>query len=191
MKIKKKLVSLKAQQFPELSKLADLIGEFIRYWGFKSIHGRIWTYLYFSKTSLNTHQLTQVLKISNPLVSRSVAELLEYKVILAVEKGVNGVLCFTANPDVTQAIVTVLKQREKKMLTMIESHLPKLKQPKKRNSMPLIDEGKIQLVEQWIKLAQSYLDLALSFGGTEFDPFTHPEKHLEEFESLEIPQQDQ
>jgi DNA-binding transcriptional regulator GbsR (MarR family) len=180
MKIKIKIVPLKPEQYPELNKMATLIGEFIQYWGFKSIHGRIWTYLYLSKAPLNTHQLTQVLKISNPLASRSVSELLHYQLILEAEKGVNGVLCFKANPDVSQAIATVLKQREKIMLTAIETHFSKLKVSRKKDSMPQIDENRLKLVGQWIKLAQSYLDLGLSFAGTEFDPFSHPEILLEE-----------
>jgi DNA-binding transcriptional regulator GbsR (MarR family) len=177
MKIKKKIPVLKPEYFLELSKFASLVGEFIEYWGFKKVHGRIWTYLFLAREPLSTHDLTQVLKISNPLVSRSISELLKYEVVLEAGKGPNGVLCFRANPNVSGVIATVLKNREKKLLSLIEEKCEKLDgvQKDKISTRPQINHENLELVKKWVKLCQNYLDLAIALNGTELDPFSNPE----------------
>jgi HTH-type transcriptional regulator, glycine betaine synthesis regulator len=92
MKIKKRETKLKPENFRELLETADLIGDFIEYWGFKKVQGRIWASLFLMSEPLNTRQLMELLNISSFLVSISVAELMKYGVILEAGKGRNGVL---------------------------------------------------------------------------------------------------
>ena len=159
MKIKHREPRLKAETFPELRDTADLIGEFIQYWGFKKVHGRIWAYLFLAETPLNTRQLVELLKISNALVSISVAELLKYDVILEAGKGRNGVLLYRANPDVGAVIAGVLRNREQKLLERIQVSARKMATAapaRKRLPIPLVEKRMSQLKE-WVDLANTYL----------------------------------
>jgi len=40
-------------------RLADSVGDFIRYWGFKEVHGRIWVHIYLSDNPITAKELTQ------------------------------------------------------------------------------------------------------------------------------------
>ncbi len=105
---------------PQLEKLAELIGEFIQYWGFKRVHGRIWTHLFLAHEPLDAGDLIRRLKISKALVSMSLADLLEFNVIVESGKSSRGTLLYRANPAITDVITQVLVQRERKLLERIK-----------------------------------------------------------------------
>lgn len=106
---------------PEMQDLAEQIGEFIHYWGFKRVHGRIWTHLYVAQKPLDAADLVRQLKISKALVSISLRELLEYEVIEEVGKSSRGTHLYRTNPDVLKVILSVLRQREKRILSRIQA----------------------------------------------------------------------
>ena len=106
---------------PELEELADEVGDFICYWGFKKVHGRIWTHIYLANQPLDAGQLMQRLKISKALVSLSLNDLLNYDVILEGGKSSRGTQTYLANPDVLDVILNVLRRRERKMLAKAET----------------------------------------------------------------------
>ncbi len=97
---------------PELEDLADQIGEFIHYWGFKRIHGRIWTHIYLAAKPLDAADLVRQMKISKALVSISLRELIDFEVIEEVGKSSRGTHLYRANPDILKVILSVLRQRE-------------------------------------------------------------------------------
>ncbi len=105
---------------PELEDMAEEVGEFICYWGFKKIHGRIWTHIYLSKTPLDAGQLMVRLKVSKALVSLSLNDLLKYEVIKEGEKSARGTQTYFSNPDVLNVILNVLRHRERKMIAKTE-----------------------------------------------------------------------
>jgi DNA-binding transcriptional regulator GbsR (MarR family) len=96
------------------------VGKFIRYWGFKTIHGRIWTHLYLSDQPLDAGMLMRRLKVSKALMSLSLNDLLQYQVIKESGKSARGTTVYIANPRVLDVIMNVLNNREKKMLGEIE-----------------------------------------------------------------------
>lgn len=106
---------------PELEELANEVGDFICYWGFKRIHGRLWTHIYLAKSPLDAGNLMQRLKVSKALISLSLNDLLKYDVILENGKSERGTQTYVANPDVLDVILNVLRRREKKMLTKAET----------------------------------------------------------------------
>lgn len=106
---------------PEMQDLAEQIGEFIHYWGFKRIHGRIWTHLYVAQKPLDAADLVRQLKISKALVSISLRELLEFEVIEEVGKSARGTHLYRTNPDILKVILSVLRQREKRILSRIQA----------------------------------------------------------------------
>ncbi len=105
----------------EIFQLADCVGQFIEYWGFKKIHGKIWTLLYLSQDPLSATELCKRLGVSKTLLSFSVAELLKYKVIEEDSRGPKRTVYYRANADVTSVILNVLRGRERVMLFEIEA----------------------------------------------------------------------
>ncbi|MGZ3723492.1 MAG: hypothetical protein ACXVA9_11205 [Bdellovibrionales bacterium] len=106
---------------PELEELANEVGDFICYWGFKRIHGRLWTHIYLAKSPLDAGNLMQRLKVSKALISLSLNDLLKYDVILENGKSARGTQTYVANPDVLDVILNVLRRRERKMLAKAET----------------------------------------------------------------------
>jgi DNA-binding transcriptional regulator GbsR (MarR family) len=106
---------------PELEELAAEVGDFICYWGFKKIHGRLWTHIYLSKEPLDAGALMRRLGVSKALISLSLNDLLKYDVILESGKSSRGTQTYVANPDVMDVIFNVLRRRERKMLNKAET----------------------------------------------------------------------
>jgi len=113
--------SSRARKESPLSPLSDEIGEFIAYWGFKRVHGRIWTHLVASRSPLDASALMKRLRISKALVSMSVSELLHYRVIQLAGKSERSTQLYRANPNFWKVILRVLKIREKELLLRIRS----------------------------------------------------------------------
>lgn len=103
----------------ELTELADRIGDFIHNWGFKRVHGRIWTHLAMAKGPLDAGELIRRLGVSKALISMSLSDLLAYEVILETGKSIKGTTLYKVNPDVMSVICSVVKQREKRLVTRI------------------------------------------------------------------------
>lgn len=152
--------------FPELEELAMEIGKFIRYWGFKKIHGRIWTHLYLSDKPLDAGTLMSRLKVSKALMSLSLNDLLKYRVILDAGKSARGTHTYVANPQVLEVILNVLHRREKKMLAHIEMAHRMLKSttsPSKTQAD--INEGRLENLGAMIHEAQNTLNSILELGN--------------------------
>ena len=98
-----------------LIKLSQTIGDFIRYWGFRRIHGQIWTQIFLSQKALSGAELTRSLKVSKALVSPALKELLKHKLIF--EQRIDAkTKAYTANPDVLGVIRNVLVRREAQLI---------------------------------------------------------------------------
>lgn len=129
MKTKKSAASKPKSNTPlpnELFQLEDAVGNFMQYWGFKKIHGRIWSHLYLSANPLDTEELMQRLQVSKGLMSLAMRDLLEYDVIKQTSTGKHGTAFYIANEDLQNVIFNVLKQRETKMLQNSKALLEKL-----------------------------------------------------------------
>ncbi len=110
----------KEKILPELKKLENSIGEFMQYWGFKKVHGRIWAHLYTSKGPLDSEALMKRLGLSKGMMSIAIRDLLKHQVILADHVGKHGVTFYKANPDIMGVISRVLRTREMEMLGQTE-----------------------------------------------------------------------
>ncbi|MGB0452556.1 MAG: GbsR/MarR family transcriptional regulator [Bacteriovoracaceae bacterium] len=113
-----------------LKDLSNLIGDFIEYWGFKKIHGQIWTYLYLREDPIASREIREELGISKALLSLSLNELKEYEVVYSAGTGKHGVELIEANPDIIGVILNVIRFREKKMINDVELKLKELSQNK-------------------------------------------------------------
>lgn len=113
-------------QTPALDTLSDQLGEMIHNWGFKRIHGRLWTRLFLSNRPLDAADLIGQLGISKALVSISLRELLDVKAVEEVGRSARGTNLFRANQDINSIYLEVLKKRERKMLELTSAALSML-----------------------------------------------------------------
>lgn len=90
--------------------VADAVGEFIAWWGFKAIHGRIWTLLALSSNPRSQAEVADLLGVSRALVSTATHELHERGLVRPV--GASRQAPWTAVMDVWPVIADVLRDRE-------------------------------------------------------------------------------
>lgn len=154
-------------QEQQLNRLAEQIGGFIEYWGFKKVHGQIWTHLYLSPTPLSAQDLIARLRVSKALISLSMKDLLEYQLVIQTEDSLERKNKFYyANPDVFGVIRGVLESRETQMLQrasteyqqlremVSEPVAPPLKGPAPE---PLVDRRRMNQLGEMIEGAQGAL----------------------------------
>lgn len=163
---------VKSYFHPELDDLAEQVGAFIQYWGFKRIHGKIWTHLFLSETPLDATTLVRRLKVSKALVSFSVRDLLEYEVIQEVARGRGRTVYYRTNPDVTAVILNVLRLRERKMLSQVVVSAKQLDgATAEAHSEMKVNPEKIRELGEMAKSAQGFLDGLINLGSEQKDMF--------------------
>jgi DNA-binding transcriptional regulator GbsR (MarR family) len=136
----------------QLQKLAEQIGNFIEYWGFKKIHGMIWTHLYLSPAPLSAQDLIQRLRVSKALISLSMKDLLEYQLILQTDESLSKKNKFyTANPEVFEVIRGVLEMRELQMMARISSEFKILQDLQKNTTGDLIQADRFTALGEMIE----------------------------------------
>jgi DNA-binding transcriptional regulator GbsR (MarR family) len=164
---------------PELFEMAEQVGEFIQYWGFKRVHGRIWCHLFLSCEAIDAAEIMSRLKISKALVSITVRELLEYKVISEDGKSKNGTQLYVANPKVMDVVLNVLRKRERKMLSQIHAAHRMLNSLTPTQLKELnIDQVRLKSLGEMVGTAEKGLDALLVFGQMDFtglEQFRHSE----------------
>lgn len=162
------MMDLKTPEFraPELSELADQIGEFIQYWGFKKVHGRIWAHLFLSDVPLDAMALRTRLKISKALVSLTVKDLIEFGVIRECGKSERGTILYEAHPEVHTAIFNVIRGREKKMLSQISAAHRSLSHSVNGGQHSLgVNGDRLKNLGEMIEGASNGLDCLLATSG--------------------------
>ena len=118
--------SISKSNLQALTSAADLIGDFIRYWGFRKIHGEIWTIVYLSKKPVSGSELVEILDVSKALVSPALKELEEEGLIFQTESENSKTKRYRAVDDVFQSIKNVLNRREKPLIERIVDAQQKL-----------------------------------------------------------------
>ena len=101
-------------------EVCNSVGTFIEWWGFKAIHGRVWTLLALSKLDLTQAELARRLGVSPALLSSAIHELEQFGLVKHVEAdaGQGRSAAWSAVMDVWPVIGDVLRNRE---YAMVES----------------------------------------------------------------------
>ena len=156
----------------ELEVLAERIGDFVAYWGFKKIHGKIWTHLFTAKDPLDAAGLIRRLKISKALVSLTLKDLLHYRVVFEVGKSERGTILYRANQEVVEVIVNVLRQREKLLLKQIHSAHEKVLGLPQDDSLGLqICDTQVKTLGTLISQAETCLDQVIALHDLSLEPW--------------------
>jgi DNA-binding transcriptional regulator GbsR (MarR family) len=146
----------------ELNTLAELVGEFMEYWGFKRIHGRMWTHLFVAEKPMDAGELIHRLGISKALASMTLKDLLAYEVILPAGRSTRGTDLYRANTDTIGVILNVLRQREQVLLSKITDAFDELENSRKSHPPLGISPEKLQQLGSLIANARSVFDGVLA-----------------------------
>ncbi len=152
-----------------VNRLADEIGSFIQYWGFKSIHGKVWTHLYLSPEPLDAANLMQRLKISKSLVSITLADLLQYKVVESVGRGPKDTMIYRANPNIRDVILDVLKNRELRMFARLQKEFTNSYDVCAAESKDVVNPEKLKALGQMIEGASATLAAIVELKSIDFN----------------------
>lgn len=156
------------EEIKRLRDLSESVGDFIRYWGFRRIHGQIWTQVFLSKDSLSGAELTKRLGVSKALISPALAELEDYGLIQMMEDG-KKTKRYSAAPDVIPVIKDILKKRESVIIAESKVRFEKLNQAHLKNgdADSLVTQSRLDELGQMITLAEFALDFLIGQGEKE------------------------
>jgi DNA-binding transcriptional regulator GbsR (MarR family) len=154
-----------------VQKLAEEVGEFIHYWGFRKIDGMIWAYLFMSPRALSAKELTEIIGVTKGLVSVSMKDLEHYGVIRPAGKGERRTVYYESVRDLGSVIANVLKNRERNMLANLSKSVTAAKKEAKQKSFEdKIDHNRVEELSNMIHFAKEQLD-ALLFHDVLFHYF--------------------
>ncbi len=144
----------------QLKSMASSVGDFIRYWGFRRIHGQLWTQIYLSQNALSGAELVKALGVSKALVSPALGELINYRLIECTE--VDGrTKKYAANPKVFEVIQKILKDRERSLIAKAKENFELLSSLTREND-PLINNERLRALGEMISAGSFALDLVIS-----------------------------
>jgi DNA-binding transcriptional regulator GbsR (MarR family) len=146
--------------------VCDAVGAFIEYWGFKAVHGRVWTLLALRKVPMAQSELAEVLGVSRSLISGTVADLVEQGLIAPVEDRRNAP--YVANMDVWPVIKNVLRGREWMLLEStrlaLEAAIEETEISLEEGQRPPFDLARMRLLLGMTELSQALLRLLFAIG---------------------------
>lgn len=148
---------------PELDELAEQVGEFMRYWGFKKIHGKIWLHLFLAAEPLDAGRLMKRTGVSKALMSITLKDLVDYRVIEIVGESDRDTTLYKANPDLMEAIFHVLRTREQKMVSHIHASWEQVKRLGHDAEGVKIDAGRVNELGEFVDAGRKMLECFLLF----------------------------
>ncbi len=106
---------------PEVAELIDQIGQLMKHWGFKKIHGEIWSCLFLSDKPLDAAAIIERLGVSKSLISMSLSGLTELNLVFQAGKSAEGTLLYKANTNISEVIFNILRYRERKIFAKLST----------------------------------------------------------------------
>jgi len=154
----------KQEKSKPLQSLSMSVGDFIRYWGFRRIHGAVWTQVYLSETPVSCTELTKRLGLSKALISPALEDLRKYELIHLVPSGNEKTKLYAPADDINAVIRKVLQQREVKMLEKITADYAHLESSALASGSrdSFIDKQKLKNLGEMIQNANMVLSLLVA-----------------------------
>jgi DNA-binding transcriptional regulator GbsR (MarR family) len=135
------------------------------------VHGRIWCLVFLSKEPIDANFIKDNLGISKALTSMSLNDLVHYRVIEEVKKTSPGTQKYAANPNITQVIIDVLKEREQVMLEKIKANFSNLDEQISKAGNEFIDPQRMESLGEMIHSAHSFLNSLINLASVDFKNF--------------------
>lgn len=141
-------------------KVADAVGDFIEGWGFRAIHGRVWTIAALRGEPVSQSEIAEHLGVSRSLVHLAVSELVQFGLMRAASEHRNAP--YEAVLDVWPVITDVLRSREWMRIERARLALDALSQDVDAEGPGRWDAGRIRLLLHLTQFAQVTLRGLLS-----------------------------
>jgi len=149
---------------PRVLAVCDAVGAFIEAWGFKSIHGRVWTYLALQRRAVPQAEIASALGVSRALVSLAISELSGYGLVRAI--GTHRNAPYEASMDVWPTITDVLRSREWMLIERariaLEGLIQEAEFAAESGHHTLYDLPRMRLILRMTELAQAVLRAILA-----------------------------
>lgn len=143
-------------------RVADQIGAVMEFWGFKRVHGRVWSILYLSSEPLSAAEIRSRLGVSVGATSMALAELRRWGAVREVRTSARS-MHFEPETNIWRLISRVLQDREKRLLDdTLELFQGAMQELKAEGA-----QGAARRVEKliWLtRLARGMLDMLTSRG---------------------------
>ncbi|NRA45822.1 MAG: hypothetical protein HRU09_12765 [Oligoflexales bacterium] len=154
-----------SQNQKEIKELAIAVGQFIEWWGFRNIDGRIWAVIFLSTKAVSAADLISCLGVSKSLVSRGINELLEHKLIVKEAQIEHGTHTYRCCDDVGAVVRKVLVNRELKMLDEVLAKIEPLSHEnnlQEEKAFIAVDPKKLMELKQLTYRSKLVLDVLLA-----------------------------
>lgn len=142
-------------------EVCDAVGAFIETWGFRSIHGRVWTLLALSVQPLSQAQIAERLGVSRSLVNLAIGELSDYALVEPVNDRRSAP--YVARMDVWPTITVVLRKREWMLMESARVALEALRHELREPSgARRYDSTRVEILLAMTELAQAGLRMVFA-----------------------------
>jgi DNA-binding transcriptional regulator GbsR (MarR family) len=159
---------------PRVLAVCQAVGDFIEAWGFRSIHGRIWTFLALTNRPVAQAEIAEVLGVSRSLVSLGISELQQYGLVRST--GTHRNAPYVASMDVWPVITDVLRSREwmliEKARVALEALILEAEFAERAAQSTIYDKQRMRLLLTMTELAQAGLRAIMALHVPQsFDAF--------------------
>lgn len=102
---------------PVMYQACEAVGQMMELWGFKRIHGMVWTYIYLQPKPVSAADIREGLGISTGLASMTLADLQHWDVVHRRSPPGERRDFFEAEANIWRPILKVLREREYYQMT--------------------------------------------------------------------------
>ena len=155
---------------PQAQDVIDQIGDFIEYWGFKRVHGRIWALVFLSEEPVDARYIMEHLQISKALVSISLKDLLHHNVLVLTDKKF-GTFRYRSNPKMSNVIINVIINREATLLLKIKNSCELLSRSDVEHKTQKISKKRVHKLSQMVTSADKALKVFIALRQFNFSDF--------------------
>ncbi len=149
---------------PEFEDFADQIGLVVQHWGFKKIHGQVWTHIYLAKQPIDASTLVRRLGVSKALISLVIKDLIRHDAVQVAGQGQRRKILLQANRDLTTVITKILRWRERRMISQVGASQNVLAKLSKQEDAIEWDRDQLEVLGQLIKSAETTLETLINSG---------------------------
>jgi DNA-binding transcriptional regulator GbsR (MarR family) len=156
----------------QVLEVIEGIGDFIEYWGFKKVHGKIWSLIFLTENPVDANYIMSQLGISKSLVSMSLKDLMAYNVVLEYSEKMST-QHYVSNPNLSSVIMQVLMGREAKMLMKIKNSCDLMNCLDKKALGPHISPARAKKLTKMVRTASAVLKTFFTLKQFSFKEVSH------------------
>ncbi len=144
-------------------QVADQVGRLMEFWGFKRVHGRVWTILFLAPEPLPSAEIRRRLSISAGAASMALAELRRWGAVREAPARGRAVH-YEPETNIWRLISRVMQDRERRILDESLETFERALVVLRNGERPYASAKRVERLVWLTKLAQGMLGMLLSRG---------------------------